>query len=559
MKYFFKAIGIFSFLLACNISSAQYTHQDTLRGSITRERAWWDVLKYDISVQPDYTSKTITGITKIQFKVLKAGNLMQVDLQEPMVIDSIRMVNFDNRNGKTIASWKRITDFKREGNVYHIKTSTYKPQTVNTIQVYYHGKPREAVNPPWDGGWIWKKDDEGRPWMSVACEITGASLWYPCKDHQSDEPDSGALLTITVPDSLTAVGNGRLKEKRSNGNGTNSWTWEVKNPINNYNIIPYIGKYVTWHDEYMGEKGKLDLDYWVLDYDLEKAKKQFGRDVKPMLKCFEEWFGPYPFYEDSYKLVQSPHLGMEHQSAVAYGNKFMDGYLGRDLSGSGWGLKWDYIIVHESGHEWFGNNITTNDPADMWVHEGFTDYAEPLFVECQYGKKAGDEYCQGLRRNITNDKPVIGPYNVNTEGSGDMYAKGANLLHTIRQVINNDTRFKGILRGLNKTFYHKTVTSKQVENYISKQAGKDLSKIFDQYLHTIHIPVLEYRISGSSFSYRWADCISGFNMPVKISSGGTEKWINPAAKWQKQVMADWFSEAGFAVDKNFYIRVKKIE
>jgi aminopeptidase N len=297
----------------------------------------------------------------------------------------------------------------------------------------------------------------------------------------------------------------------------------------------------------------------VLDYDLEKAKKQFGRDVKPMLTCFEEWFGPYPFYDDGYKLVESSHLGMEHQSAIAYGNKFMNGYLGSDLSGSGWGTKWDYIIIHESGHEWFANNITTNDIADMWVHEGFTNYSEVLYVECQQGKKAADEYCRGLRNNIQHDGPVIGKYGVNKEGSSDMYAKGANLIHTIRQVINDDILFKKILRGLNKTFYHKTVDTKDIENYISKQSGKDLSKIFDQYLRTKKIPQVEYKIKGSSFSYRWKNCVEGFDMPVRIFAGGNQRWIMPTTEWQTQKMADWFDEKSFSFDKNFYITAKKIK
>ena len=307
----------------------------------------------------------------------------------------------------------------------------------------------------------------------------GASVWYPCKDHQSDEPDNGASLTITVPDTLVAVSNGRLKEKKSNNDGTVTWRWEVKNPINNYNIVPYIGKYVNFTDTLNGEKGKLDLSFWVLDYNLEKAKQQFDRNVKPMLHCFEYWMGPYPFYEDSYKLVESSHLGMEHQSATAYGNHYMNGYLGMDLSGSGWGKNWDYIIVHESGHEWFANNITTNDIADMWVHEGITDYSETLFVECQYGKEAANEYTQGLRKGIHNDKPIIGPYGVNQEGSNDMYDKGNNIMHTIRQIINNDSLFRNILSGLNKDYYHKTVDSKDIENYISRKSGIDFSEVFD--------------------------------------------------------------------------------
>jgi aminopeptidase N len=298
------------------------------------------------------------------------------------------------------------------------------------------------------------------------------------------------------------------------------------------------------------------LDYWVLDYDLEKSKVQFNRDVKRMLKAFEYWFGPYPFYEDGYKLVESPHLGMEHQSATAYGNHFRDGYLGTDLSGTGWGLKWDYIIVHESGHEWFANNITTNDIADMWIHEGFTMYSEALFVEYFYGKQAADEYVQGIRNHISNDKPLIGPYGVNQEGSGDMYNKGANLLHTIRQSINDDSLFRNILRGLNKDFYHKTVDSKDVENYISKKSNKDFSKVFDQYLRTIKIPVLEYKVTENKISYRWSNCIDGFNMPISIGTGKS-LWLSPKATWQEMDMPLNYSMD--LINKNYYIVLKKVE
>jgi aminopeptidase N len=265
--------------------------------------------------------------------------------------------------------------------------------------------------------------------------------------------------------------------------------------------------------------------------------------------------GPYPFYEDGYKLVEAPHLGMEHQSAVAYGNKFMNGYLGRDLSGSGWGKNWDYIIVHESGHEWFANNITTNDIADMWVHEGITDYSETLFVQCQYGKEAADAYTQGLRRSIRNDRPVIGMYGVNKEGSGDMYNKGNNIMHMVRQIIDNDSLFRKILRGLNETFYHKTVNSKDVENYIIQKSGKDLSKLFDQYLRTTKIPVLEYKIEGDKLSYHWTNCIDGFNMPVKLADSGV--WLKPTTEW-KQIAATAGLKDQLSIDKNFYVTEKKI-
>lgn len=527
---------------------SQYTHQDTLRGSISPERAWWDVTRYNISVTPDYTAKTIKGSTKISYVIIAAATpRMQIDLQEPLHIDSI-----------LLGQQKTRLTYNRDGNAFFADLPAGYPNGAKTdsIEIYYSGKPREAVNPPWDGGWIWKKDKKGRPWMSVACQGLGASVWYPCKDHQSDEPDNGAVLNITVADSLTAVGNGRLKEKKANGNGTTTWSWAVINPINNYNIVPYIGYYVNWSEVFNGLKGKLDCNYWVLDYDLDASKAQFGRDVKLMLKCFENWFGPYPFYEDDYKLVEAPHLGMEHQSAVAYGNQFKNGYLGMDLSGSGWGRGWDYIIVHESGHEWFANNITTKDIADMWVHEGFTNYSEVLFVECQSGKKAAGEYCQGLKKSIQNEKPVIGPYGVNKEGSGDMYPKGACLIHTIRQVINDDKVFQDILRGLNRDFYHKTVTSKDVENYFNEKSGKDFSKVFDQYLRDTRIPVFEYKIEGSKISYRWSDCISGFNMPVRIFNKDREIWLKPTENWQEQKIKE-LNEKDFSVDKNFYIHATK--
>ena len=565
MKKIVRFLLLFNFVFAYPLSSnsqpfnqkKKFTRQDTLRGSIGSGRDWWDVVNYKISVTPDYNTKTILGINRVHYKVVKQVNnpVMQIDLQQPMQIDKIWLSSrITERTLKPI----QITDFTKEGNAWFIKLPGIpKAGQENILEIHFSGKPREAVNPPWDGGWIWKKDANGNPWMSVACQGLGASVWYPCKDHQSDEPDHGASLSITVPDTLSAIGNGRLKEKKSNNNGTNTWIWEVKNPINNYNIIPYIGKYSNWSDVYEGENGKLNCSYWVLDYDLEKAKKQFSRDVHPMLKAFEYWFGPYPFYEDGYKLVESPHLGMEHQSATAYGNKFLNGYLGGDLSGTGWGLKWDFIIIHESGHEWFANNITSNDLADMWLHEGFTAYSETLFTQYHYGKEAGNDYVIGTRSKIKNDKPVIGNYGVNQQGSGDMYYKGSNMLHTIRQVINDDTLFREILRGLNKTFYHQTVTTKQVENYFSKKAKKDLSKIFDQYLRTTKIPELEYKITGDRIFYRWNNCVKGFNMPVMLDDADNT-WLHPTTKWKGVTATGQLLDDGIKPDRNFYISIKKL-
>lgn len=516
-----------------------FTRQDTLRGSLNPERTGWDVLHYNITVAPDYASKQISGTNTILFKVLHDFQMMQIDLQQPMEIESIK--------------WNKATlAFVREGNAFHVRfPKNLKTGNVESITISFRGNPRVAQRPPWDGGWIFVKDKLGRPWMSVACQGLGASVWYPCKDHQSDEPANGAVLNITVPDTLVAIANGRRKENIKASPGYTTYSWEVTNPINNYNIIPYIGKYVNWAEIYKGEKGDLDCNYWVLDYELDKAKEQF-KQVPKMLRSFEYWFGPYPFYEDGYKLIQSPHLGMEHQSAVAYGNKFQNGYLGRDLSGSGWGLKWDFIIVHESGHEWFANNITTFDIADMWVHEGFTNYSETLFTTSEYGVEAGNDYVTGTRKLISNDIPIIGPYGVNQEGSGDMYYKGGNLLHTIRQLFDNDEAFRQTLRGLNRQFYHSITTSKEVENFISEKAGTDLSLVFDQYLRTTNIPTLEYMINEKELSFRWTNTVPGFAMRVKVQVGNETKWLSPTTEWGRVMAKEAISS--FKVDRNFYIR-----
>ena len=529
------------------------THADSLRGTYGATRDWWDVLKYNLHVTFNIKDSSISGYNEMQFKVLKKENLMQIDLQEPMVLDSIV---YSGQSGMQI----KIDSVKNDGNAYFFSFGNNILQNTNYVTVFYHGKPTIAVRPPWDGGLIWAKDKNKSPFVSVACQGLGASVWYPCKDHQADEPDS-AEMHITIPDSLVCVGNGKFRGKINNNDGTATYDWAVVNPINNYNLIPYIGKYEHFDEIFPGEKGNLSMDYWVLDYNLAKAKEHF-KDAARMMKAFEYWFGPYPFYEDGYKLVEAPHLGMEHQSATAYGNQYKLGYLGQDLSRSGWGLKWDYIIVHESGHEWFANNITTKDIADMWVHEGFTTYSEVLFTEYYYGKKAGEEYVTGIRKGIANDIPVIGRYNVNREGSGDMYAKGANMIHNIRQVINNDDLFRQILRGMNATFYHQTVTTKQMEDYISKTAGFDFSTIFNQYLRTIQIPVLEYKIENKTVSYKYSNCIKGFNMPLLVSFASADKepqLIKPTGQWQSLQLADWYDGKTFSVDRNFYINTKKVE
>jgi aminopeptidase N len=531
------------------------TRADTLRGSIGPERAWWNVLHYDVHVAPDIHAKTIKGRTVISFEATGNGQRMQVDLQQPLEVDSITTeVAVVEKGGIVLRD--RAIPFEREGNVLWVALpQPMRTGEAATLAVYYGGKPRAAKNPPWDGGWIWKTDAKGNPWVSVACQGLGASVWYPCKDHQSDEPDNGADLRITVPDSLTAVGNGRLVAARANGDGTSTWHWRVSYPINTYNLVPYIGKYTRFGEVYEGADGPLDLDHWVLEHNAEKARKHFGM-VPGMLACFEGWMGPFPFYNDSYKLVESPHLGMEHQSAIAYGNNYVNGYMGQDLSGTGHGLDWDYIIVHESGHEWYGNNISTADIADMWVHEGFTMYTEVLFVECTKGVEAAQDYVVGIRRNIRNDRPVIGPYGVNKEGSGDMYSKGANLVHLVRHLIGDDARFKTMLREMNTKYRHGIVTSAEIEHFMDGYTAVDLRPVFDQYLRSRQVPVLERGVHKGRLYYRWTACNEGFTMPVRLIVDGRDRGVVACGTTWRALDGRVPAKARVEPDRNWYVGVQ---
>lgn len=540
-----KPALILTFLLSIGInaqilnSKREFSRQDSLRGSDNQYRNWWNVMRYDIEIEPNFEQKSIKGSLLMSFEVVKdtKDQIMQIDLQEPMKIDEVKI------------SGQEVKSVEREGNVYFIKFNhKLQKKVVYILQLKFSGNPRIAIKAPWDGGWIFAKDEKGRQWMTVACQGLGASVWFPNKDYQGDEPDDGASVNMVVDTDLVGVSNGRLVEKKQAGDKM-AYKWEVKNPINNYNIIPYIGHYIEIKDIYKGEKGDLTLNYWVLDYNKEKAEKQFTQ-AKDMLKSLEYWFGPYPFYEDGYKLIEAPHLGMEHQSGVAYGNRFENGYLGTDLSESGWGLKWDFIIIHESGHEWFGNSITSKDVADMWVHEGFTAYSETLFTEQMFGKKAADDYVIGTRKRIQNDIPIIGIYGVQQEGSSDMYYKGANMIHTLRQWINNDELFRQILRGLGQEFYHQTVTTRQIENYIAEKSKLDLTAFFNQYLRTTQIPTFEYKIDGNKISYRWNNVVDGFKMPVKIANSNV--WLYPTAKWKTEKLKGGL-ENNFNLDRNFYV------
>jgi len=522
-------------------AQASFTRQDSLRGSITPERSWWDLNFYDLSLSVDPARQTIEGSNIIRYRVLQPGQRLQVDLQEPLHIDAV------------LQDGRELT-VESEGNAHFVNlVKPQQPGAYEAITVRYSGVPRVAVRAPWDGGFSWAKDAKGQPFVATSCQGLGASVWWPNKDHMYDEPDSMAIA-VTVPKPLMDVSNGRLR-KVEEGESTRTYHWFVANPINNYGVNVNIAEYAHFGETYAGEKGPLDLDYYVLPEDLDQAREQF-KQVPGMLEAFEHWFGPYPFYEDGFKLVQVPYLGMEHQSSVTYGNGFQNGYLGRDLSGTGWGLKFDFIIIHEAGHEWFANNITYRDIADMWVHEGFTAYSESLYLDYHYGKQASSEYVIGTRRNIRNDRPIIGAYDVNHEGSGDMYPKGANMLHTLRQLVEDDALWREILRGLNRDFYHQTVTTGQVEEYLSRHTGKDLSAFFDQYLRTAMVPTLEYRRKADTLEFRYTDIVTGFDMPVRIFTGEETRWIFPEAAWKSEPLP---AQAELVFDPNFYIDTNPVD
>ncbi len=526
-------------------SDDRFTQQDRWRGSITPERAWWDLKHYELSIRVMPESRTISGTNQISFSVLKPAKRMQIDLQEPLEISSVR------HNDEELS-------FERDGNVYWIEFPNLLDQdSQHQILIAYAGKPVESKNPPWSGGFSWQTDEKGKPFIATSCQGIGASIWWPCKDHGYDEPDDGVRIHATVPKDLVAVSNGRLTETIDNEEDeTKTFSWEVTNPINNYSVNVNIGNYVNFSETIDGEGGKLTLDYWTLDHQRKKAETHF-KEAPRTIKAFEHWFGKYPFYEDTYKLVVVPYLGMEHQSSVTYGNGFRNGYKGTDLSETGVGLKFDFIIVHESGHEWFGNNISMKDAADMWIHESFTNYSENLFIEYHFSKKEAQDYVIGCRKKIRNDSPIIGTYNVNNSGSGDMYYKGGNMLHTLRHMVNDDEKWRSILRGLNETFWHQTVTTQQIEDYLSVQSGLKLDRFFDQYLRSTKIPVLKYSYNDHEIRFKFDNVVAGFAVPVKVLVNGKPKWITPTES--EQVLKIEAPVTSFELDRNFYMEFESLD
>ena len=539
MRYLF----LLGFILTSLSSYSQkITHQDSLRGSITPQRAWWDLVHYDLSVEVMPESKTIIGTNVMTYKVLNEGtNELQIDLQAPMELTAVM------QDGHSL-------DVRSEGNAHFIQLEDPQREgELKKISLSFEGKPRIAKNPPWDGGITWKKDSNGKHFIASSNQGIGSSVWWPNRDHPADEVDS-LDMHVTVPKDLVDVSNGRLVHIDTDAT-TKTYHWTVKNPINNYGVNLNIGDYVNFSEVYKGEKGPLDMSYWVLKEDEDKAREQF-KQAPMMMEAFEHWFGPYPFYEDSFKLVQAPYLGMEHQSSVTYGNRFKNGYLGRDLSGTGEGLKFDFIIIHEAGHEWFANNITNKDVADMWIHEGFTSYSENLYLDYHFGKETAATYTIGTRDKIRNDRPIIGTYNVDKEGSGDMYYKGANILLTLRTIAQDDDLWRATLRGLSKEFYHQTTTTAAVENYIANALNLDLTPFFNQYLREKDIPTFEYKIDKKEMHYRFNNTIQGFTMPLRTKINDEYIWLEPTDIWQCLDVAKGTSTV--QIDRNMYVDIRKM-
>lgn len=518
--------------------SHSFTKEDSLRGALRPERTCYDVKHYHLNLSFDFSDKSISGYNEIHFLAKSNFRRFQIDLFENMVIDSIVHGGFQ-------------LEYERVHNAVFAKTRYEIAANHNeVVRVYYHGRPTVAKNAPWDGGFVWKKDNKGNEWISVACEGTGASLWWPNKDHLGDEPES-MKISLTVPNGYDAISNGRNTGQEKEGN-LSTWHWEVSYPINNYNVSFYIGKYAKIEDKY----NDIDLTYYVLEKNKKKAKKHFEQSKK-MLECFEHYFGPYPFKNDGYKLVESPYWGMEHQSAVAYGHNYTNNAFG-----------FDFILVHESGHEWWGNNVSMADHADLWIHEAFTTYSEMLYVEYFSGYDASVKYLQGIRKKIKNVDAMHGPYDVNFNEyqTADMYYKGAAMLHQLRLILANDELWFSILKGIQREYAYRNITATDLINYINRRSGLKLDYYFRQYIDAESIPVLQYGIlkkeEGTWLHYRYiADQVS-FKAPILMSFDGENySWLSPDTSWKKMKLEDVdykkleFNTKEFLVD---FVEIKSI-
>jgi len=540
-----------SLIFSFSALTQEFTYSDSLRGNLSELRSCYDVFYYDLNVTvDDYQQKLINSSNTIHATAISSFQKIQIDLFESLKIHSIEFE-------------EKILEFERIHNAVFVNF----PRVINVnekinFKVMYSGKPRVAVNPPWDGGFSWEKDKNGNSWIGVSCQGLGASSWWPCKDHQSDEPDS-MNITSTVRYPLQVISNGKKKSDKTFfseelQSKANNSSWFVSYPINNYNVTLCVGDYKYFNDVHVNNYDTLELDYYVLKYNYNKAKDHF-QQVKPMLECFEKYFGPYPFYKDGYTLIETPYLGMEHQSAIAYGNNYLPGYNGNRQFISG--LDFDYIIIHETGHEWWGNSITTNDIADMWIHEGFCTYSEVLYVECIYGYDIMLDYVNNQKRSVRNDKPIIGPYNVNKKGSNDMYQKGSLMLHTLRNLIDNDRLWFLIIKGISEEFKYQIVDGAEIIDYINEKFDLDLYYFFQQYLYKSEIPTFEYKTQkkGREYTlmYRW-NAIDDFNMNIKVNIGTKDMLLFPDSEWKEYSLGNVDIKSFKVRDDLFYVNVKKI-
>lgn len=520
-----KQLFLFLFLcgfLAYQCQAQTVSKEDKLLGELTPERICYDVTHYGLKLRVEPDKQFIQGSNTIKYQVNQDFKTFQIDLHPNLKITAIKQ-------GKTSLKFKR-----EERAVWVSFKKIQKKGTSGEITVFYEGNPVVAKNAPWDGGVVWKKDAQGRPWVGVACQGAGASLWYPNKDHWSDKPDS-VSVALEVPNPLMAVSNGNLKNTEKLKDNFTRYTWATSYPINNYNVTLNVAVYKHFSDIYTSTDGsKLDLDYYVLEANENLARKQFEQ-VKPMLACYEKLFGKYPFWNDGYALVETPYLGMEHQSAVAYGNKYKQGYAGSDLTGTGIGLLFDFIIIHETGHEYWGNSVSADDKADMWIHEAFCTYGEALYVECLYGKEKAYTYSNGWKRIVSNDKPIVATRNTNTEGSGDMYFKGALMLHTIRNIVDNDEKWLSIIKSFAQDFKGKITQTDAVVKYFNEKTGKNLTSVFEQYLKTTKIPIFEYKIEEGKFKYRFDGVVENFSMPMVVEFGTTPMRLEASGQWETLV------------------------
>lgn len=522
MQKLLVCLGIALLSTTALIAQGQkFTHVDSLRGALRPERTCYDVRHYDLRVKVDPATQRIGGSNAIRFDLLSSSPRLQIDLFDNMLIDGIKM------EGQTLT-------YSRDGAAVFVDMPSGLSLGSHTLEVQYSGTPIAAARAPWDGGFVWKKDSQGKPWVGVACEGTGASLWWPNKDHLGDEPDS-MLITITAPIGLKTVCNGNQRSVRDIDAQWTETTWAVTYPINNYNVTINIADYVQIHDTFRNASGVHDLDYYVLRENEAKARKQFEQ-VKPMMRVYEKAWGEYPFWRDGYALVETHYLGMEHQGAIAYGNHYLPGYDGYDPLN----LKFDYIVIHETGHEWWGNSVSCKDHAELWIHEGFCTYGEAVYVENLWDKETATRYLLNQRSNIVNMDPIVGPLDVNFEdwSGSDMYYKGAWMLHTLRNQVNDDALWWKTLHDFAVAFRIKNTDTKEVIAWWNEHLGKDYTWLWREYLYHAKPPVLVYEAkakgSKTQLKCRWEAGEKDFKLQIPIvKPDGSRIMISPTTTQSK--------------------------